>query len=593
MKLASKILSLVLAAAVMISLCACGGSTDSPTPAPDTNTVQMPEGSTFSIEFFDVGHADAALIECDGNYMLIDGGNKADSQKMYAILKEKEIAHLEYVIATNINVEHIGGLAGALNYATAGITFCPVDSNDTDAFNDFKKYADKNGGGITVPKAGNKYKLGVAEMEFVAVNGKADTDCGLIVKITYGNTVFLFAGNNHIVTEQMAVDSDTQLKATLLKVAAHGGDNASGASFIREVQPEYAVISTDGQNGCPGTTTVSVLEISGTQLYRTDLHGDISLTSDGNTVTFTTEKQPDESAVYLPGTGKETKPQTTPEATEKPAPTPTPAAKPTPAPTSKPTEAPEPTEKPVSPAGIDELYDANLMTNLVSAYGSMKQVSHYMGATHVMGSFMVDGKLAYLNSHIYPGNVCSYNGWYAGYSFNDYGMRPTIIVDPEKLEGEQTPPNQTDLAYYFVNKDSVEYLGKSGEDFLYKVTKDPFVYTLTVDSQSFAVKKAEYYDGSELETIEYIYGEWVEGQDILDAWQNGTGMKVVSIYADLYDGAEHKSYFMPLYLPLGWEVDVFSGKYNCALYMDANYTQFYQYPGDGVNYELYITNAVG
>ena len=275
MKLASKILSLVLAAAVMISLCACGGSTDSPTPTPDTNTVQMPEGSTFSIEFFDVGQADAALIECDGNYMLIDGGNKADSQKMFAILKEKEIAHLEYVIATNINVDHIGGLAGALNYATAGITFCPVDSNETDAFNDFKKYADKNGGGITVPKAGNKYKLGVAEVEFVAVNGKADTDCGLIVKITYGNTVFLFAGNNHIVTEQMAVDSDTQLKATLLKVAAHGGDNASGASFIREVQPEYAVISTDGQNGCPGTTTLSMLEVAGVQLYRTDLSGDI------------------------------------------------------------------------------------------------------------------------------------------------------------------------------------------------------------------------------------------------------------------------------------------------------------------------------
>ena len=581
MKLASKILSLVLAAAVMISLCACGGSTDSPTPTPDTNTVQMPEGSTFSIEFFDVGQADAALIECDGNYMLIDGGNKSDSQKMYAILKEKEIAHLEYVIATNINVDHIGGLAGALNYATAGITFCPVDSNATDAFNDFKKYADKNGGGITVPKAGNKYKLGIAEIEFVAVNGKADTDCGLIVKITYGNTVFMFAGNSHIVTEQIAVDSDTQLKATLLKVAAHGGDNASSASFIREVQPEYAVISTDGQNGCPGTTTLSMLEVAGVQLYRTDLNGDICCTSDGNKIEITAEKQADAGKLFVPGTEKQ--PAPTQEA--KPEATPTPA--PTPAPT------PTPVQKPVSPFGADELYEANLMTNLVQAYGSVKRTSFYMGQMHVMGSYMVDGKFAYLNSHIYPGNVCSYNGWYAGYSFNDYGMRPTIIVDPEKLEGEQTPPNQTDLAYYFVNKDSIKYLGKDGENHKYISHKDGIDYTLTVDGQSLAILKVESGEGEDYEMLEYVYGEWVEGQDILDAWQNGTGMKVVNIYADLYDGTEHKSYFMPLYLPLGWEVDVFNGKYNCAIYMDANYTQFYQYPGDGVNYELYITNAVG
>ena len=593
MKLASKILSLVLAAAVIISLCACGGSTDSPTPTPDTNTVQMPEGSTFSVDFFDMGQADAALIECDGNYMLIDGGNKSDSQKMYAILKEKEIAHLEYIIASNINADHIGGLAGALNYATAGITFCPVDADDSDAFNDFKKYADKNGGGITVPKAGNKYKLGNAEIEFVAVNGKTDTDCGLIVKITYGNTVFLFAGNNHVVTEQMAVDSGSPLKATLLKVAAHGGDNASGVPFIREVQPEYAVISTDGKNGCPGATTLGILEVTGVNLYRTDLNGDIHCTSDGNKAELTAEKQADTEKLFAPGAAKQ--PEPTPQAKPDPTPVATPTIAPTPtaAPTPKPTPAPTPVRKPVSPFGIDELYEANLMTNLVKAYGSVKRTSYYMGQTHVMGSYMVDGKFAYLNSHIYPGNVCSYNGWYAGYDFNDYGMRPAIIVDPENMEGENTPPNQTDLAYFFVNKDSVEYLGKDKENHRYLSHRDGIDYTITVDGQSLAILKVESGEGESYEALEYVYGEWVEGQDILNAWADGTGLKVVSLYADLYDGSEHKSYFMPIYLPENWELEIFSGKYNPAIYMDENYTQFYQYPGDGVSYSLYVTNAVG
>lgn len=36
------------------------------------------------VTFLDVGQADAVLIQCDGHSMLIDGGNAADSSKMYS-----------------------------------------------------------------------------------------------------------------------------------------------------------------------------------------------------------------------------------------------------------------------------------------------------------------------------------------------------------------------------------------------------------------------------------------------------------------------------------------------------------------------------
>lgn len=41
--------------------------------------LHIEEGSTFSIHFFDVGEGDSALVECDGHYMLIDGGNPTSS----------------------------------------------------------------------------------------------------------------------------------------------------------------------------------------------------------------------------------------------------------------------------------------------------------------------------------------------------------------------------------------------------------------------------------------------------------------------------------------------------------------------------------
>ncbi len=72
-----------------------------PTPEPeqpndpqktDPPATLPPENSTFSIHFIDVGQADAALVECDGHYMLIDGGNKADSNTIYSVLKSRRLS---------------------------------------------------------------------------------------------------------------------------------------------------------------------------------------------------------------------------------------------------------------------------------------------------------------------------------------------------------------------------------------------------------------------------------------------------------------------------------------------------------------------
>jgi hypothetical protein len=94
---------------------------------------------------------------------------------------------------------------------------------------------------------------------------------------------------------------------------------------------------------------------------------------------------------------------------------------------------------------------------------------------------------------------------------------------------------------------------------------------------------------------EYIYGEWVEGQDILNAWtMDGSPMKMVNVYVDLYNGGEHVSLYRPFYIPVSWELAIDSMVHQVYTYMDANYTQPYVYPGDDAgSYDLYVTNAVG
>ncbi len=597
MKNLKKLLAAVICFSMILSLCACGGAQPSPAPAPTDSAAAVPDGSTFSVTFFDVGQADAALVECDGNYMLIDGGNKADSQKMYAILKEKNIGHLEYVVASNINAEHIGGLAGALNYATAGMTLCPVEEDVSDAFNDFKKYADKNGGGIKVPSVGNKYKLGIADIEIIGVNAADGNNSSIVLKITYGETAFLFAGDAEIIAERAMLEKGADLRANVLKAANHGGDKSTSSSFLRETAPDFVVVSAAGAGGYPGEEFVNLMEIAAVNLYRTDLHGDISCTSDGKTVTFATEKEAKTEDLFKAGTASVTKTEQKKEEQQQadtPEKTPAPTAAPIAAPTATP--KPTPTPKPTVNIGVDELYEANLITNLVNAYGSVKTVDHYMNTTFINGYFKAGDGYANLRTGIDTvSGQCTYSGWYNGYNFYDNGTRVVQQVFAEELDGDSIVPGQQDLAYYFMNHEDVEYIGRNGKDYVFCANIYPLPYTLTVDSQSLAVKKVEWDANPGTDKMEYIYGEWVEGQDILNAWtMDGSPMKMVNVYVDLYNGGEHVSLYRPFYIPASWELEIDSMVQQVYTYMDANYTQPYVYPGDEVGYyDLYVTNAVG
>ena len=260
--------------------------------------------STFSIHFLDVGQADAALVECDGHYMLIDGGNKADSDMIYSVLKNTGVEKLDIVVGTHGHEDHIGGLPGAFNYTTADRTLCSVTSYDSDAFADFRKYAELNGGGITVPSVGDEYTLGSASVKILGVNGGSDpNDTSIVLKIIYGETSFLFTGDAEREVEQTILNSGADLSATVLKVGHHGSDTSTTYPFLREIMPQYAVISVgkDNSYGHPADNTLSRLRDAEVQVYRTDLHGDVYLTSDGKTVTFVTDKTASQDQIMTSG----------------------------------------------------------------------------------------------------------------------------------------------------------------------------------------------------------------------------------------------------------------------------------------------------
>lgn len=273
-------ISLLLALSILLSL--CGGACAAPLPP-----------GTLEVHFIDVGHGDAALILCGSHTMLIDGGKKSESDRIYAYLKERNIKELDYIVCTHPHKDHAGGLAGALSYAKVKTALCSVKSYDSDSFESFKKHLKKQDVKIRVPDAGDVFQLGEAEFTVVGPLKEAEgNNNSLVIKLSYGDTSFLFSGDAEYEEEKDILAAGYDLSATVLKTGHHGSKDSTSYEYLYEVHPQYAVISVgkDDSYGLPDEDLLSRLRDADVSVYRTDLQGTVICRSDGKNITFTTEK---------------------------------------------------------------------------------------------------------------------------------------------------------------------------------------------------------------------------------------------------------------------------------------------------------------
>lgn len=262
---------------------------------PETGAPAQPvSGDGLTVHFIDVGQADCALLQCDGQNMLIDGGNAADSSLVVSYLQNQGVEYLDYVVCTHAHEDHVGGLSGPLNTCTAGQVFAPVTQYDSKAFSSFVKYTEQQGLEITVPQADSSFALGQAQVTVLGPR-KAYEDTNntsIVLRVEYGETSFLFTGDMESTAEKDLLEAGCDLDATVLKVGHHGSSTSSSYVFLREVMPTYAVISvgTDNSYGHPHEEVMSRLYDAQVTVYRTDEQGTVVAFSDGETVSFTTEK---------------------------------------------------------------------------------------------------------------------------------------------------------------------------------------------------------------------------------------------------------------------------------------------------------------
>ncbi len=270
-----------------------------------------PEGKPLTVYFFDVGQGDAALVVSPtGKTVLIDGGPPEAGEHLAGRLRQIVHAPLDLVILTHPHLDHLGSLKDAIQAVGARRYMDPGFDHPSAAYRNLLEFMGQEVGQVMTPQPNPQapdslLTIGLGEGAALTVhwpryprepflkNTRSDANSNsIVVRLTYGQTAFLFTGDAEPDTEATLLRKRADYASTVLKVAHHGGKHSSTKDFLAAVRPQAAVISCGERNeyGHPTEETLERLEGVRAHVFRTDRHGEIQAVSNGTTVTLRAER---------------------------------------------------------------------------------------------------------------------------------------------------------------------------------------------------------------------------------------------------------------------------------------------------------------
>lgn len=277
----------------------------SPIPPSVQPSPPVSSSGNVTVSYIDVGQGDSELVRSpSGNDMLIDAGPTTASSAVVSYLQQEGISRVDIVVVTHPHEDHYGGMTAVLNTFPVGeFLNCGYPANAS-GYQAVLALAAKDGAPPQAVKAGDTISfdptVSVQVLSPSTLTGSDLNQDSVVLKMTYGNVIWLFTGDGGEPVENQYAHAAGHID--ILKAAHHGSCTSSYASFLLTVHPEVSVISVGANNpyGHPCAATISRLQQFGSKVYRTNLDGTITITSDGQTYSVRTEKAPPAGGVSQP-----------------------------------------------------------------------------------------------------------------------------------------------------------------------------------------------------------------------------------------------------------------------------------------------------
>jgi competence protein ComEC len=252
------------------------------------NEVVPSDLSQLKVHYIDVGQGDSTLLQFsdDGEdfTLLIDAGNW-NRNEVVNYLTSQNVKQIDIAIGTHPDADHIGQLDKVLNTFDVGEVWLSGNTSTSQTFQKLLSAIDSNGVDYSEPRMGDKFEIGRLKIEvlYPKTITENDNEESISLKITYGEVVFIFTGDASTGDELKMLQSGIDVKADILKLGHHGSSTSTHPTFLSEVKPSVAIYSAGLNNnyGHPTDEVVNLVQKSGIQLYGTDVHGTVIVSTDG------------------------------------------------------------------------------------------------------------------------------------------------------------------------------------------------------------------------------------------------------------------------------------------------------------------------
>lgn len=238
---------------------------------------------TYSITMLDVGQSESIVVELPyrKGIFMIDAGEEMNfyedelqhrnfNNVIKPYLWSKGIAKIDALFISHFDLDHSGSAEKVVETFKPKYVFThPFIEHDQSKIIKLSQgmKIQINGANIEVlsPKLNDKY-----------IN---ENDSSLVLLFEVNDFLTLFTGDISKQIEERIVQEKLLPQIDLLKVAHHGSQTSTSEILVNKLKPKYAMISL-GENNIyqhPHQEVIDTLDKNNVYIFRTDLHGQISI----------------------------------------------------------------------------------------------------------------------------------------------------------------------------------------------------------------------------------------------------------------------------------------------------------------------------